>query len=66
MANEPEFKRTKRGGYFVYFGDRLAGNVRKHEAWTVRGNRVFWEASAKGRVVGRAETRVSAAKLLSA
>lgn len=58
-------KSAKSASQFVYDGDMLIGAVRKNENWTVRGTRVDWTATHKGRIVGNADTRKAAAELLA-
>ena len=59
---------TKTGnltGYRVWSADVLVGTVRKTEGWTVRGNRILWDASRAGKHIGSFPTRKEAAAALS-
>lgn len=51
------FKKLSETLYRVYDADKIVGVVRKTDAAT-------WFAQRKGRVIGRADTRVGAARLL--
>lgn len=64
MASTFEFRKRSEGVWDVFKNDKFLGVAKKQSAWTVRGSHIYWQASVKGRVLGRAETRNGAAELL--